>query len=114
MLIFMTNSSVTRSGWEIYYPQSHVGTIDDESVGGLVIFPNPADREINVQYSLNSPARVEFRIKDMTGKPLKLQSSDGQSGKNMQQLDVSALKPGVYLLQVASDQSIQNHKLIIR
>ena len=114
MLIFMTNSSVTRSGWEIYYPQSHVGTIDDEFVDGLEIFPNPADHEINIQYSLNSPARVEFRIKDMTGKPLKLQSSDGQSGKNTQQLDVSALKPGVYLLQVASDQSIQNHKLIIR
>ena len=114
MMVFMTNASVTGTGWEVFYPQSHVGIKGEEPIRNLNIFPNPADMIINVEYSLAFASNVTIRLSDMTGTLLLIHSADGKTGKNDQLVDISALRPGIYLLQICNDQSLQTRKLIIR
>ncbi len=113
MLIFMTNSSITATGWEIYYPQSHVGSSEMQTISNLQIFPNPAGRVINVQYSLLSAGGTSLQIMDMTGNVLRKYVHEASSGKNSNQIDIASLVPGIYIIQVKTSQSVENRKLII-
>jgi hypothetical protein len=113
MLIFMTNSSITATGWEIYYPQSHVGNSEIPSVSNLQIFPNPARSIINVQYSVLSAESISLQIMDMTGNVLRNFAFEVTSGKNNSQIDVASLVPGIYIIQVKTSQSVENRKLVI-
>lgn len=113
MLIFMTNNSVTGSGWEVYYPQSHVGIDQEESMTNLTVFPNPAVRETHIQYYLTNPGRVTWRVADMAGTLLSSSTAMRKTGKNVDLIDLTALPPGIYLLQVFTDQSIQTRKLVL-
>ncbi|MDD4603466.1 MAG: C10 family peptidase [Bacteroidales bacterium] len=112
MLIWQTNNSVRGTGWNLDYSVM-VGTDEKTSLNNLSIYPNPANQEINVQYSMPEATRVTFSISDVTGKLLKTCSADAQSGQNIQRIDVSAFTPGIYLLQVGNEKSIQTRKLII-
>ena len=114
MLVFMTNASITGTGWEIFYPKSHVGTNEEMPIRNLNIFPNPASKVINVQYSLTDACKVTFRLSDMTGTLILIHSADGKTGENDQLIDISAFHPGIYLLQICNEQSLQTRKLIIR
>ena len=114
MLIFMTNSSITGSGWEIFYPQSHVGIGSEVPFGSLEIFPNPADKLVHVRYSLAEAGKVTFGLSDMTGTLLLNQVASGKAGKHDEVVDISAIHPGIYLLQIRDDHAVVTRKLVVR
>ncbi|MEI6682742.1 MAG: C10 family peptidase [Bacteroidota bacterium] len=114
MLIFMTNASITGSGWEIFYPLTHLGTGEIQALQDLKIFPNPAGKEIEVQYFLQGAGRVNYRLSDMTGELLLNSSASGKTGNNHDRIDISSLAPGIYLLNIVSDQSTQTRKIVVR
>lgn len=112
MLIWQTNNSVRGAGWDLDYSPV-VGTEEKTAFKDLTFYPNPADEEVTIRYSMPEAIRITFRITDLTGKLLKNCSSIAQPGENIQKIDISTVKPGIYFLQVITDQAIQNSKLII-
>jgi len=114
MVVFMTNSSVTGTGWEFYYPKPDVGISEEKTIRNLDVFPNPADGMIRVGYTLVQAGNVSFRLTGMTGASRMIGSAEGKTGKNDFMADISAFPPGIYLLQVCHEQSLLNYKLVIR
>ncbi len=77
--------------------------------GKLEIYPNPAIDRLNIKMSDNSDySKTIANIFDLTGKMVLSRTLYGQS------LDISALKPGIYLLRLQSNTgTIYNGKVVI-
>ena len=114
MLIFMTNSSVTAAGWEIYYPLSHVGIDSEGPVRDLQIYPNPASGKLYVGYRPGNTAALTFRVSDITGNTISVVTAAIHSADHEQIIDISNLRPGIYLLQIGSDAAVVIRKFVVR
>ena len=66
--IFMTNSSVTANGWEIYYPRKqNLGLDDPNGIRSLQLFPNPTTGTTNYEFRMTNYSHVSLGIYDLTG-----------------------------------------------
>ena len=77
--------------------------------GELAVFPNPADRFVQLRYSSRTPLQV--RLFDLTGRPLRQTELRGQG-----QLDVTGYPAGVYLLRVVNEATggTAQHRMVLR
>ncbi|WP_276484841.1 PKD domain-containing protein [Paraflavitalea pollutisoli] len=81
------NSSIT---------EDLITPVDDK----LVIFPNPAQSQVNVQASSNVQGAANLNVYDMSGKlVLKVAFQKAQS-LHQQVLNITSLKPGLYQVEV--------------
>jgi hypothetical protein len=70
---------------------------------GLLIYPNPAQSQINIQTSSNINGASSLNVYDMTGKlALKVVFQKAQS-LHQQVLNISSLTPGLYQVEVVID-----------
>lgn len=77
------------------------------------IFPNPVSSFFNLNLNLPEPAEVKLTLCSMEGKVMKTNTSEYiMPGKQSMTMDVSDLKPGVYLISVRVNDNIINHKLV--
>jgi hypothetical protein len=101
--VFVTNGLSVISNLKL----SPLGA-NSGNLSGISIFPNPAKDEITIQSNLCEEVHIE--IIDQLGNIL----VKGEFiGKN-QKIDVSTLAPGVYLINLRSEQMTKTRKLIIR
>ncbi|MBK8585629.1 MAG: T9SS type A sorting domain-containing protein [Bacteroidetes bacterium] len=77
--------------------QSTVG-IDEFSFSSIKLFPNPASDKLLIE--INSGILQKITVYDLTGKLVQTFSCNTSS----QELDISTLSPGLYFLDVISDQ----------
>ncbi|MFO0494910.1 MAG: zinc-dependent metalloprotease [Flavobacteriia bacterium] len=79
------------------------GTIDE-----LALYPNPADQEVNLRFSVNTPQNAAIQIVDITGKVVQTNSVMAASGSNLVMMDTSKLAAGSYMMTVktASAQKV--------
>jgi hypothetical protein len=91
-----------------------VGLQELETIGQVVLYPNPAQNEVNVGVYLNELAEVSITIYDITGK-LVSQGYSGflNSGENMVKLNTSELSSGLYSTVITTGKSIKNLRLIL-
>jgi PKD repeat protein len=68
----------------------------------VTVYPNPANRILNIQFDLHSAKMMEYQLTDITGKTV---ASGGYlaSQNDMMQLDITTVGTGVYFLQVKMD-----------
>ena len=80
----------------------------------LSVFPNPADREVQVRLNLNAPSKlVELRVMDISGRLLQVQQfEDFQSGDIS--LDVSSFAGGSYLLKVRTEEGTKTQRFVVQ
>ncbi|MDZ4747530.1 MAG: T9SS type A sorting domain-containing protein [Saprospiraceae bacterium] len=81
----------------------------DDSI--LSVFPNPATDKLNIQLADNHLMNG-YLFRDMTGKVI----TQYEMSNPVQQteLNLGSLSPGMYLLQVQSDQQILSKKIVIQ
>lgn len=78
-------------------------------------FPNPAIDFTNVSFAINSPSYVRLHILDQKGSQVKeILSEWKQAGSYDIRVDLSGLKPGMYLYQIESNLLKTSKKLIIK
>jgi subtilisin family serine protease len=65
----------------------------------IAVYPNPTSQVVNVQLDLHSAKMVELQLTDMTGKPVRSQTSLA-SQKDLLTLDIADLATGVYFMVV--------------
>ena len=81
----------------------------------LKISPNPASGSFTLRYHLPEAGRIKIKLYNVSGKVVKV-LEDGISlpGSHARQYDLNGITPGIYLLQLESDQGVSTQKLIIK
>jgi hypothetical protein len=91
-----------------------VGIEELETIGQAVIYPNPAQNEVNVGVYLNEATEVAINIYDVTGK-LVAEGYKGlmNSGENTVKLNTTDLNSGLYSTVITTGKSVKNLRLIL-
>ncbi len=76
---------------------------------GISFYPNPATNYININSNYESISSFNIKIYDMQGRILLIK----QIADINQQIDVSSIPNGIYLVKIANLKTIDNYKLII-
>jgi hypothetical protein len=77
----------------------------------FALYPNPADEQLNISYSVEKDEKVELELYDVLGKQIMIQSLN--SG-DLHQVNSSQLQHGVYIYRLLkSKEQINSGKLII-
>ena len=73
----------------------------------IMIYPNPASESVQVRYSLNADSEIAIKLVDLSGKALETYRMKRQRGENTEEISLSGLPPGVYILRFTGEyQSI--------
>jgi len=76
------------------------------------VFPNPAASLIHIQYSLFENSKVDIRLYDLSGKPVKIFSKDREAGNYTDEIELENLPRGMYILQFTEGDRLVTAKLI--
>lgn len=107
---YTTATPVVRMNFD---PSASV--IEKENVFGIKIFPNPANTDANLTFSLNNTADVNITITDLSGKVVYTDALGAvAAGTTEVAVNTAALSNGVYMINVAADNAVSTEKLVIR
>jgi len=68
--------------------------------GQIKVFPNPANSEVNLQYTAPADGTLSYSLLDMDGKLIKSNTAGVVSGTTTEQINVSELACATYMLEV--------------
>jgi PKD repeat protein len=78
---------------------------------GFIVYPNPASNTLNISIEQNMRENITVRLFDMQGKMI-LEQNEEAKGYFQTQVGLSNLASGVYQLQIQTEGSILNYKII--
>ncbi len=73
---------------------------ESSNISQLSYFPNPAHQYLNIQYELKTASRIQMSIMDVSGKLRMSKEIPVQEGIRDEQLDISSLDNGFYILRL--------------
>ena len=82
------------------------------NAGDVMIYPNPANRQINISISTKGNISYDYFVSSITGTIVKKGSIDGRESV----IDISSLKPGIYILGInvsGSTKSVVYKKVVV-
>lgn len=100
------DSAQHRPKLNVYYHYDSTVSVKDvnaASVQLLHLYPNPAAKQLNVQYSITGVADVDYAIYNMQGQELLSASLVSGSGLNIIKVDIEQLAPGAYIFSFNSN-----------
>jgi adhesin HecA-like repeat protein len=68
------------------------------------LYPNPADREVNLLLNLGNTMNILVTVTDILGKTTLSRNYGSMQGEDLLNIDVSALPPGIYLITVSNEK----------
>jgi len=81
---------------------------------GMVVSPNPSTGVIRLAWTNSADGNIQIKIHDLRGKEVYNQTTQATEGYQVKQLNLSDLSAGVYMIQVQSNQSTEQFKLILK
>jgi len=91
-----------------------VGVNEVENTYALSVYPNPANTNATVSFSLNKEAAVSINVTDLSGKVVYMNTLGTVNGTQSVNVTTDALKSGVYMVNVTVDGNVSTQKLVIR
>ena len=83
-------------------------------LGSMLVFPNPNQGEVLIQFELKQDSHAELAVSDLVGRKLvDVINERMPKGAYKYLVNVSYLDNGFYLMSLKTDQSIQTSKIII-
>jgi PKD repeat protein len=70
------------------------------SLDNLVIYPNPAEDELNIQFSVVDNSDVLLLVQDITGKQIRTDLVKASAGNNLVMINTSELASGIYFMNI--------------
>lgn len=95
----------------------NVAGIREQAMGlEVFLYPNPANQQVNMQFSLNDASHVDIVLHDITGRQVKTMTSQRMAGgEHYLSFDVSELPSGAYFIRLdAGGVSAQRKLNIVR
>lgn len=71
-----------------------------EAAVNTSVFPNPANGETMLEFTLNQPSDVSYRITDISGKTLMFRELGTVTGVQREVLNLNGLSAGIYLVEL--------------
>lgn len=68
----------------------------------LLVFPNPADQQVNVSLPVNTPEEVSITITSLEGRVVYSADFDATEEENLLRVHTADLKEGMYILNISS------------
>jgi len=82
------------------------------SVNEIKIYPNPSSKVIWIKHNLTKVEKTKLKIYNVCGKIIR--SLKKLTDSKMTRLDISALSPGIYFVELTNDIETATGKIIIR
>lgn len=99
----------------VYFGNATSG-VDDPTgnIADLAVYPNPAQDVVNIRFDLLESAQVRVELYDMLGR-LQMLGLDEKlgTGEQQQQLDLSQMSPGIYMVVIQSENARMTRKLVV-
>jgi len=81
-----------------------------EAIGGIQVFPNPANESIKIKFNKSAGETAEIKIYNTAGKLVySIATNASENG-----LDVSSFEAGVYIVKVKTGDEIQSTRFVIK
>jgi hypothetical protein len=87
--------------------------IDNVSLQGVSLFPNPANDVLKVKVDLQEASDVDLLVMDMAGRVVWQQSSFMDAGSQHLSIETGSWTPGMYLLQVTDRRSAEVRRFVV-
>lgn len=110
-------SSMGEIGFKKQLIEDHssISEINSRASGNLAIQPNPANSNtINILFDADEAGLANFSIYTITGAKMIAQSVNYNFGLNNQQIDISKLPTGAYIIMMTSGNVSLTNKLIVQ
>ncbi|MBL1279966.1 MAG: T9SS type A sorting domain-containing protein [Fluviicola sp.] len=91
-----------------------VGLEENLSINNLSVYPNPADNELNVRFSIDNAQETVIAIQDVTGKMIQSNLIKANSGQNLVMMDTAALSSGMYFMSISTAAGQKTIQFIIK
>lgn len=104
-------------GNNIYIDNIHITGVstsiaDNSSLLQTEIFPNPADDNVTLFFTLKKDESVQVAIRDLAGRNVMMQKREFSAGVNEVALPLN-VSPGIYIITVEAGNSIHTQKLSV-
>jgi hypothetical protein len=111
-VMFVSDASVTASGFEAHYTSSNA--IENNDFSSLEIYPNPATNLLWIEMQMDDfDTDIVVSIYDLCGRELQTESySPVYSFK--ENIDISTFSQGVYILKIQQGDKNYHQKIIIQ
>ena len=89
--------------------------ITASSISRSSIYPNPANKETNIQFSLAKTSAINLKVFDMSGNDLReIFNGVMQGGDHSMKLNVGQFSKGVYFVRMTTENGFENLKLVVQ
>jgi hypothetical protein len=113
-ITFSTNSTITAPGWEAYYEIDNVGIIENDIFENFAIFPNPANENLNLKFTINKTQNIKMKLMKITGEVVYSENLTNFDGDYQKTIDVSQYSKGIYILSLITEKGIVNKKIVVK
>lgn len=92
-----------------------LNSVEQLATTSFDLYPNPAQNRTTLSYSLNSASNVTLNIFDMNGRMISsLEKGRQSAGLHTQEISLTGLEKGVYMIQIITNSTSQAAKLIVQ
>jgi hypothetical protein len=91
------------------------GISETDAVSNMVMFPNPAQNNVQIAYSLESPVQQGMiTITDMSGRTVQnIDLGSLATGNYLQDVQLAGFEKGIYIVELMMDGKVSRQRLII-
>ncbi len=113
---FRSDCNTAALGWACSWVGNTTTSVESgERDANLVVFPNPAEEQVTIEYALSAAAQVSILLTDILGRQTTLQQAIEQTaGKQRLELNTLPYPKGVYTLELRSGSGTSIKRLVIQ
>lgn len=88
-------------------------TEKQNSINNLSVFPNPATNNINLNFNVKQNQTIGIELFDVRGKKVYESNIGAVQGSVSQSINTTEFAKGIYTLKIASENGVENKKIVI-
>ncbi|MFN5148939.1 MAG: zinc-dependent metalloprotease [Flavobacteriia bacterium] len=91
-----------------------LGLAENGDIDELSLYPNPADNELNLRFSVNTAQEVVVQIQDVSGKVAETHAIQAAPGSNLVLMDTQKLAAGTYYASIKAGDAQKVLQFVIK
>lgn len=113
LITLQTDNLYNGGGFSISYQIGNIGTGRTEAFKEFTLFPNPAKDVLNVRLRSDVTDEMTLQITSMDGRTIMMDKVDNHGGTFFRKIDTKGLKPGIYMLNIHTEEGMATKKFIV-
>lgn len=93
---------------------SSVGIEENTLINNFSVYPNPANNEANIKFSVENNQTAKVELINMVGQSVKSTLVEAQTGQNLVLMPLAEMEAGIYMVKVTVNGSQQVKRLVIQ